>query len=390
MEEEKKGLFSGSIGRLILPGIILQSVLIGGGYATGREIVEYGAKYGAMGWLSGFATFIGFAVVAILSFELIRLYKTYDFKSFLKELIGPFYHVFDVVYLLFMVIIIAVMSSATGAVVEQMTGLNYWYGVGFITIVVGILNFYGEKIIAYFETIGTILLYIGYICFSILVISHGGDNISQVFATGDHSFVPDATTGAALWTGILYTAYNLVVFPASFFTIKAQKNRKDTVISGIIAGLLMIIPWFMTYYAVMAFYPSKEVLASPVPWVAMMQADNAPGWLLLLFSIVMGWTLIETATGIIHALLERIDTGLIGSGKLPMKRNQRGTLTIAILVVSVAMAKIGIIDLIAKGYNALAYAFIVMYLVPILTIGIYKIIKRNGKPVETEEEKAAE
>ena len=390
MEEEKKGLFSGSIGRLILPGIILQSVLIGGGYATGREIVEYGAKYGAMGWLSGFATFIGFAVVAILSFELIRLYKTYDFKSFLKELIGPFYHVFDVVYLLFMVIIIAVMSSATGAVVEQMTGLNYWYGVGFITIVVGILNFYGEKIIAYFETIGTILLYIGYICFSILVISHGGDNISQVFATGDHSFVPDATTGAALWTGILYTAYNLVVFPASFFTIKAQKNRKDTVISGIIAGLLMIIPWFMTYYAVMAFYPSKEVLASPVPWVAMMQADNAPGWLLLLFSIVMGWTLIETATGIIHALLERIDTGLIGSGKLPMKRNQRGALTIAILVVSVAMAKIGIIDLIAKGYNALAYAFIVMYLVPILTIGIYKIMKRNGKPVETEEEKAAE
>lgn len=390
MEEEKKGLFSGSIGRLILPGIILQSVLIGGGYATGREIVEYGAKYGAMGWLSGFATFIGFAVVAILSFELIRLYKTYDFKSFLKELIGPFYHVFDVVYLLFMVIIIAVMSSATGAVVEQMTGLNYWYGVGFITIVVGILNFYGEKIIAYFETIGTILLYIGYICFSILVISHGGDNISQVFATGDHSFVPDATTGAALWTGILYTAYNLVVFPASFFTIKAQKNRKDTVISGIIAGLLMIIPWFMTYYAVMAFYPSKEVLASPVPWVAMMQADNAPGWLLLLFSIVMGWTLIETATGIIHALLERIDTGLIGSGKLPMKRNQRRALTIAILVVSVAMAKIGIIDLIAKGYNALAYAFIVMYLVPILTIGIYKIIKRNGKPVETEEEKAAE
>lgn len=117
--EEKKGIFGGALGRMILPGIILQSVLIGGGYATGREIVEYGAKFGAMGWLSGLATFVGFALVAILSFELIRLYKVYDFKSFLKELIGPLYHVFDLVYLLFMVIIIAVMSSATGAVVEQ-------------------------------------------------------------------------------------------------------------------------------------------------------------------------------------------------------------------------------------------------------------------------------
>jgi uncharacterized membrane protein YkvI len=37
--------------RIVLPGIILQSVLIGGGYATGREIVEYGAKFGANGWV---------------------------------------------------------------------------------------------------------------------------------------------------------------------------------------------------------------------------------------------------------------------------------------------------------------------------------------------------
>ncbi len=378
MEEERSSVFAGTIGKLLLPGIILQSVLIGGGYATGREIVEYGAKFGAMGWLSGLATFVGFALVAILSFELIRLCKVYDFKSFLKSLIGPFYRVFDLVYLLFMVIIIAVMSSATGSVVEQMTGLNYWYGVGAITVIVGILNYYGEKIIAYFETIGTILLYIGYVSFAALVISHGGDNIDRVFATGDHAFVPDATVGMALWTGILYMAYNLVVFPASFFTVKNLKSRTDTIISGLIAGLLMVVPWFMTYYAVMAFYPSKDVLGSPVPWVAMMQANNAPGWLLALFSLVMGWTLIETATGIIHAMLERIDTGLVDSGKTVLARKTRGMLTIAILVVSVIFAKVGIIDLIAKGYNALAYAFIVLFLVPLLTVGVYKIWKKSG------------
>ena len=255
--------------------------------------------------------------------------------------------------------------------------------IGAITVIVGVLNYYGEKIISYFETIGTVLLYIGYISFSVLVISHGGAHISEVMASGDHSFVPDATVGAALWTGILYMAYNLVVFPASFFTIKAQKSRKDTIISGIIAGLLMIIPWFMTYYAVMAFYPDKAVLASPVPWVAMMQADNAPGWLLLLFSIVMGWTLIETATGIIHAMLERVDKGLTDTGRNPLTRQHRGALTVIILVISVAFAKIGIIDLIAKGYNALAYAFILLYLVPLLTVGVYKIMKKSSGKEET-------
>ena len=44
--------FEGWFGRYVLPGIIMQSVLIGGGYATGREIVEYGAKFGAMGLIA--------------------------------------------------------------------------------------------------------------------------------------------------------------------------------------------------------------------------------------------------------------------------------------------------------------------------------------------------
>ena len=84
--EKKKGFFEGSFGKFVLPGIILQSVMIGGGYATGREIVEYGAKYGALGWLSGLGTFLGFAVIAALTYELIRLTKAYDFKTFMKTI----------------------------------------------------------------------------------------------------------------------------------------------------------------------------------------------------------------------------------------------------------------------------------------------------------------
>lgn len=378
--EEKKGIFEGVLGKFFLPGIILQSVLIGGGYATGREIMEYGGKFGALGWYSGLATFLGFALVSILSFELIRLYKVYDFKSFLQSIVGPLYRVFDVVYILFMVIIIAVMSSATGAVVEQMTGLSYWYGVVGITVVVGILNFYGEKLISYFETFGTIALYIGYICFSVLVISQHTGNIEQVLATADHSYVPDATITFAFWTGIIYMAFNLVVFPASFFTVHRLTTRTQTVVSGIIAGLLMTIPWFLTYFAILSYYPSKDVVEAPVPWVVMMQSSGAPGWMLFLFSFVMGWTLIETATGIIHAMLERINKGLEEKGKAELSRKNKGILTIAILVVSIIFSKIGIIALIAQAYSALAYAFILLFLLPLCTVGVYKIWKKDWAP----------
>jgi len=35
----------------ILPGAVFQSVLVGGGYGTGREVVEFISRFGPMGEL---------------------------------------------------------------------------------------------------------------------------------------------------------------------------------------------------------------------------------------------------------------------------------------------------------------------------------------------------
>ena len=383
--EKKKGFFEGSFGKFVLPGIILQSVMIGGGYATGREIVEYGAKYGALGWLSGLGTFLGFAVIAALTYELIRLTKAYDFKTFMKTIGGPLWIVFDIVYLLFMVVIIAVMASATGNIVEQTLGLNYWVGVVAITVVVAILNFYGSRLIERFETLGTVTLYAGYIIFSVLVIGTFGKNISTVFANHDTSFIEGSVSaGKALWSGVLYCAYNLVVMPATFFTIERQTRRVESVVSGIIGGVLATIPWFLTYFAVMCFYPNPDVLGASVPWLAMMQGTAGPV-VIAIFGIVMGWTLIETSTGIIHAALERVNNGLKEAHKPPMTGKQQAILTIIVLVGSMVLSKVGIIDLIATVYNALSYAFLAIYVLPLITVGVYKIFKL--RKAEKEEQK---
>ena len=383
--EKKKGFFEGSFGKFVLPGIILQSVMIGGGYATGREIVEYGAKYGALGWLSGLGTFLGFAVIAALTYELIRLTKAYDFKTFMKTIGGPLWIVFDIVYLLFMVVIIAVMASATGNIVEQTLGLNYWVGVVAITVVVAILNFYGSRLIERFETLGTVALYAGYIIFAVLVIGTFGKNISTVFANHDTSFIEGSVSaGKALWSGVLYCAYNLVVMPATFFTIERQTRRVESVVSGIIGGVLATIPWFLTYFAVMCFYPNPDVLGASVPWLAMMQGTAGPV-VIAIFGIVMGWTLIETSTGIIHAALERVNNGLKEAHKPPMTGKQQAILTIIILVGSMVLSKVGIIDLIATVYNALSYAFLAIYVLPLITVGVYKIFKL--RKAEKEEQK---
>lgn len=76
----------------------------------GREIYSYGAKFGAMGWISGLTIGIGFALFAFLTFEICRIYKVYDYKNYIKQVIGPLWPMMDILTVLIAILLIAVMA----------------------------------------------------------------------------------------------------------------------------------------------------------------------------------------------------------------------------------------------------------------------------------------
>ena len=133
--------------------------------------MEYGARLGSLGWISGLTALCGFSFLSFLTFELARVFKAYDYRSLVKQVAWKFWFLFEIVYVVLGMIVIAVMASATGEIVEQTLGVDYWAGVGVITVVVGILNFYGRHLIERFKTFGTAALYLGYLLFASIVLS---------------------------------------------------------------------------------------------------------------------------------------------------------------------------------------------------------------------------
>ncbi len=376
-----KNFYEGGYAKYILPGVLLQSVLIGGGYATGREIYSYGAKFGAMGWISGLTIGIGFALFAFLTFEICRIYKVYDYKNYIRQVIGPLWPVMDILTVLIAIVLIAVMAAATGSIFEQV-GLPNILGSVVIVFLCGLLNFKGSKVIEKFESVGTVLLYGGYILFTIIVLVKKGGNIPQVFAAMDTSAVGGSVTlPLCIWTGILYVAYNINAIPMGMFSLTRQTKRKETLVSGIIAGLLMVIPWFLSYFAMMCFYGDTSIVGADVatPWMEMIKAVNGGPVLLGLFSLVMGWTLVETATGCIHMIIDRFDVALAERGNAKMSDRKRGLITVATLIAALLLSRIGVVTLIEKGYSYLSYGFILFYLLPTLIIGGYKILRHKEK-----------
>jgi len=158
--------------------------------------------------------------------------------------------------------------------------------------------------------------------------------------------------------------------------------------AGLLSGLLMTIPFALTYLCLLAFYPDPNVMDAPVPWLPMLHAVGGP-WVVVFFGIVMGWTLIETSVGLIHALIERLDadleemrpepvaTGnesLTGAG---LSRTQSGLLGVGILLAAALLSRIGIITLVAKGYTIMGYLFIALFAVPLLTVGVARVLRRE-------------
>ena len=249
-------------------------------------------------------------------------------------------------------------------------------------LICGFLNFKGSKLIEKFESVGTILLYGGYILFTILVIVNKGSNIPKVFSTMDTSaYDGSVTIPLCIYTGILYVAYNINAIPMGMFSLTRQTKRKETFISGMIAGLLMVIPWFLSYFAMMCFYGDTSIVGADVatPWVEMIEAVHGGPVLLAVFSIVMGWTLVETATGCIHMIIDRFDVALEEKGAAKLTDAKRGIVTVATLIGALILSRIGVVTLIEQGYTYLSYGFILFYLLPTLLVGGYRIIRNWNK-----------
>ena len=121
----------------VVPGAVIQSVMIGGGYGTGREIVEYFTSYGVLGGIFGICVaFVVLAMVVAMTFEFARVFRAYDYRHFFKGLLGPGWVVYEVLIILLFLLILAVLASAAGNILRDNFGIPYVAGLSIMLLVV--------------------------------------------------------------------------------------------------------------------------------------------------------------------------------------------------------------------------------------------------------------
>tara|TARA_R110002110_G_scaffold412299_1_gene638111 strand:- start:19245 stop:20333 length:1089 start_codon:yes stop_codon:yes gene_type:complete len=347
----------------LLPGFVFQSVLIGGGYATGRELIEFFFASGPLGGVLGLLVAgLIFGVVLAAGFEFARVTGAYDYKRFCRELLGPGWVVYEIAFLILLVLILSVIGSAAGTLASGF-GLPSLWGTSGLMLVIAVLTFSGSETIKRVLAGWSLLLYLVYATLFVLAFQLFGGDIASSFRDA-----PEAAGWVS--SGVLYSGYNLAILPAVLFAVAGLRTRRQTVGAGLLAGAIAVIPALLFFVAMMARYP--EIGDQPVP-ASYLIAQLGIGWLELIFQIVVFGTFIETGTALLHAVNERIDGGFVARGR-QLPRALRPAVALLILLFAIFAGEwIGIVDLIARGYGALTLVFMAVLVVPLLTIGLWRV-----------------
>jgi len=167
--------------RFLLPGLVFQSVVIAGGYGTGRELAEFFLGYGPrLGLLSMVlvATTVWSGVAAV-SFEFAREVGATDYREFFRALIGRGWVLFEIAYIGILIIVMAVVASASGAIAQETFGLNYRVGVFGIIVAIGVLVFLGSSAVERVFAGWSGLLYAVYIILFVWAMARFGPEIGD-------------------------------------------------------------------------------------------------------------------------------------------------------------------------------------------------------------------
>lgn len=347
----------------LLPGLVFQSVVIAGGYGTGRELAEFFLSYGPVEGLASMllVSMVLWSLVCAATFELARRFALYDYRHLLQKLLGRAWVLYEICYVVLLLLVLAVIAAAAGSILRESFHLPYSAGVAGMMLAVAVLVFLGSETIERFLSLWSVLLYAVYLGLVAAAFYRFGDDILGAFRGAG------MTPGWALG-GVRYAAYNLGVVPAVLFAVRHCRTRREAVGAGLLAGPIAMIPGVLFFLAMAGKYP--QILDREVPANFLLEAIGSPlfQWT---FQVVLFGTLIETGTGMIHAVNERV-AGLLRDRGRSLTRRWRGIVAAVLLLSGVAVAQFGLTALIARGYGTITWGFLWLFVIPVLTIGVWK------------------
>lgn len=356
----------------------------GPGVASGTQLNQYYVGFGIPGIIMTLVAMalLGFALYCSMEFS--RIYKAYDYESWVTKLFNNKYVVilFDVSF--FVTIISAAGGSlnAIATLLQDFWGINYWVGVGIVIVVSMLLCAFGAELVrkssAYmmFVVVGVLLLIMA------LVIAAGDADLKGAVENQAANLGADMSASnwlKALWQAIIYGSFQATIvanIASVADTLPDRRESRRAAITGYIAntGLLLILCMML-----FSFTNVYKVTEEALPFYSILARLNM-GWLTTVYIIVVFIAVISTVVGFAFAGVARFGKYYRPQGKKQLAHPVRDAAFVLVLLAAcAAISQVGIMNLVKYGYSLLGYINLFVIILPALILGGRKISKKYLK-----------
>ncbi len=334
--------------KIINISAVFIGLVIGAGFASGREIFEYFSIPSQSDFTGIVVATISFGAICYIIMQLAQEHQCSDFDSMLKVISGRFAPFIRIFMFAYMFCGFFIMMSACGVLAEETFGVSPQYGICLLAFVCFCVFAFDVKGLVAFNVVLVPIMVVGmlYICLSSLFQPFPAFALLYKIKTNP------------LISALCYVSYNTITAGAVLVPLSATSSKKQlfvaSAVSAAVLGLLIFISWL----TMNVFF--DHLLFSEMPLLEL--ATDTEGFATYIYTIVLFMALCTTAVS--------QGFGLLSTFRFS-KVSQRIFCAAILCLAAIPFAGFGFSTLVSKLYSAFGYAGL---------LWTYVIIKRYIKP----------
>nr|AIA17318.1 Unknown Function [uncultured bacterium] len=286
--------------RVLKIGSAFIGIIVGAGFASGNEIVQYFTSFGTLGTIAAILSTVLFAYLGMTLTRLGSRTQTTSHKDVIYKISGPYLGVVvDAIIVFTLFGVGVVMLAGAGSVLNQQFGLEPYIGnLLMAVLVIGTVMMNVQRVIAVIGSITPFLV------LTIILIG-----IYSIF-TMDSSFAElnpiakDLDTTLPNWfiSAINYVSFNVAVGAAMSLVMGgAEKDEKTAALGGLVGGLGLGLMIIISHLAIF----SKIDLVADYDMPMLKLVHDISPVLGIFMSVILFGMVFNTAVSMFYAFVAR-------------------------------------------------------------------------------------
>lgn len=336
-----------NIGKTIKIGLAYLGVIVGAGFASGKELEQYYVSFGEMGFWGVLLSMALFAFTGLIVLQLGSFFNAKDHTKVLNEITHPIMsRILDVIITLTLFCIGFVMIAGAGSNLNQQFGLPVWVGsivVSILIILTGLLDV--DKVTTVIGSITPLI-----IIFFLFISIHSliTTDLAPEEAFGLAAQIPTTLPNWFI-SALNYVAFNFTTGVSMAILMGGDEyDPKQAGRGGLFGGVLIGVLLMLAFVALVS--KVDIVAGDAMPMLSLVNAIHPI--LGVIMSVAILGMIFNTGIAMYYALAKRILAGRSQKNFMPV--------LITIVMIGLVFSSIGFEDLVAYVFPVVGYAGLIL------------------------------